>query len=585
MTPAATLLPVPVLAPLGLAALLLAIAHWLPPRVGDLVAIAAAIAVAALCAWLAMQATHGPIVHWLGGWTPSTSPRPGVVLGISLRADPASAIVASFCAFLFAATFVYAWGAFDEVHAHFHVLMLLFMAAMIGFCLTHDVFNLFVWFELMSVAAFALTAYPLGESALEGALTFTITNALASFMMLAGIGLLYARTGALDFTAIGHAVARLNGDPVLLGAFGLLAAALLTKGAILPFHFWLSDAHAVAPSPVSVIFSGVMVSLGLFGLTKVVTQLFGASTSIAALVHTLFLWLGMATAVVGSLTAWAQRHLKRMLAFSTIAHMGVMLIGLASASAAARGGFLLYLVAHGLVKGALFMIAGILLATRSAAVELQLRGTARALWPLGLVMMWAGLLLGGMPIGLLHGATEILGGAISNRLIAAIILVSTAFTGAAVLRATLRIFFGLGGVAGVERRGPTEHESDMPRPNVWLMTLPCLGLVALASVPREAARSFIELTAIRLAHAPIDMTAVMQRGHLPLAYLGPGTMLVLLGLSLLRRRPTGPFARRMARLEAFPFGALQAAHSGILADYVVWMAVGLALFAVCAWLS
>lgn len=180
MTPAEALLPIAVLAPLGAAALLTGLSHRLPARSGDVVASVTALGVMLLCGWLAQQVLLAPIEHWFGGWTPDASQRPGVVLGIGFRADFASAAIAAFCGLLFLSSFVFAWGHFDEAHAHFHVLMLLFLAAMTGFCLTHDLFNLFVWFELMSVAGFALTAYPLGQSSLEGAFNFTITNALAA---------------------------------------------------------------------------------------------------------------------------------------------------------------------------------------------------------------------------------------------------------------------------------------------------------------------------------------------------------------------------------------------------------------------
>src|SRR6185437_10894535 len=105
------------------------------------------LAVGALCAWLASRGGPAPL-QWIGGW----APRGGVAIGIALEADPASAALA---ALIVAASLIFAWGFFDEVHAHFHILMLLFLSAMVGFCLTRDVFNLFVWFELMSVAAYA----------------------------------------------------------------------------------------------------------------------------------------------------------------------------------------------------------------------------------------------------------------------------------------------------------------------------------------------------------------------------------------------------------------------------------------------
>lgn len=351
------LVPLGVLLPLGVATLMLALAHWLPPRSADATAVLVCLILIGLCGWLASQALSGPIVHWFGGWTPAVSGKPDVVLGIGFSVDPASAAVAAFCALVFAAAFVFAWGYFDKLHAHFHVLMLLFLAAMIGFCFTRDLFDLFVWFELMSFAAFALTAYPLEKSSLEGAFNFTVTNALGSFLMLAGVALMYARTDTLDFVTMGRIIAGAAPDPVIAGGFCLIATALLTKAAIVPFHMWLSDAHAVAPSPVSVIFSGLMVGLGLFGLLKLIAIVFASDAAIMTLVHVGLLWLGIATAIVGGLMAWTQRHLKRLLAFSTIAHLGIMLIAVAAMNSMGMKGFLLYFVGHGLVKGTLFMVA------------------------------------------------------------------------------------------------------------------------------------------------------------------------------------------------------------------------------------
>ena len=148
--PALDLVPLPVVVPLAVAVAMLALAHFLPVRIPDIVTTLTSLAVAAIAAVLAVEsARSGMLVYWFGGWTP----RPGVVLGIGFGVDAASAGIAAFVGLLFAAATVFAWGYFDEVHAHFHVLMLLFLGAMEGFCLTRDLFNLFVWFEVMSVAA------------------------------------------------------------------------------------------------------------------------------------------------------------------------------------------------------------------------------------------------------------------------------------------------------------------------------------------------------------------------------------------------------------------------------------------------
>jgi multicomponent Na+:H+ antiporter subunit D len=575
MSFASTVLPATVLLPLGIATLMLAASHWLPTRASNVLAILTALTVSILCAYLARVSLDGAVLHWFGGWPPGASHEAGVVLGISFLADPASASVAAFSAFLFAASLTFAWGYFDEEHSHFQILMLLFLAAISGFCLTHDLFNLFVWFELMSVAAFALTAYPLGKSSLEGAFNFTITNTFGSYLMLAGIGLLYARTGTLDFTTMGRLVSGIGSDPVLSGGLCLIAAALLTKAAIVPFHMWLSDAHAVAPTPVSVIFSGIMVSVALFGLAKIIAQIFMQNADAMSLVHSMFLWLGAATALVGGAMAFAQRHLKRLLAFSTIAHLGIMLTGVAALTPAGLGGFLLYLFGHGLVKSTLFMIAGILLAFCNSGDEITLYRKGRQLWPAGIVMAIAGLLLGGLPVGSLHDATDMLSAEPS--LVGGCIIVSTSLTGAAVLRAAGRAFPGWSGAPGPEMTAPTEREQEKGDRPLALMLLPGVVLVVLALVPGKLLTPFLDQADARLMHPLQLASSSMPEPGLSLLSFAPIALtLVLLGLSLVRRRPTGRAARKFVALEFLPFRGLQFVHSGLVGDYVIWMVVGLA---------
>lgn len=578
MSTASAILPLIVLLPLAAATLVLAVSHWLPTRVSTVLAITTAVSICGLCAYLAYIGLDDPVLHWFGGWTPSASHNPDVVLGISFLADPASAAVAAFGAFLFAASLTFAWGYFDQEHSHFQILMLLFLAAISGFCLTHDLFNLFVWFELMSVAAFALTAYPLGNSSLEGAFNFTITNAFGSYLMLAGIGLLYARTGTLDFTVMGRLVTQIGTDPVLTGGFCLIAAALLTKAAIVPFHMWLSDAHAVAPSPVSVIFSGIMVGVALFGLTKITAQIFIHDATVTKLAHAMFMWLGAATAFIGGLMAIAQRHLKRLLAFSTIAHLGIMLTAVAALTPLGVDTFLLYLFGHGLVKATLFMVAGILLALRESGDEITLYAKARDLKSVGMVMALAGLLLGGLPLGSLHDATDILASAPS--LIGVIIIVSTALTGAAVLRAAARAFLGWSGAPGPEITAPTEREQEKDDRPLTLMIIPCVVMLTAALIPGRLFAPLLDRAGAALLEPLNHATASLPEATLtPLSFAPISLTLIILLLSLVRERPTRKLARKLFSFELLPFRALQFIHSGIIGDYVAWMLVGVAALA------
>jgi multicomponent Na+:H+ antiporter subunit D len=560
--------PLPVAGPMVAAGLLLAGAHVLPPKLADVISVLVALAAAACCGWMAAEAAQGPLVYWFGGW----APRDGLVLGIGFHVDQAGAIVAAFIGVLFAATMVFSWGYFDEVHAHFHVLMLLFMAGMIGFCLTHDLFNLFVWFEVMSVAGFALTGYHLRPSALAGALNFTVVNTIGSYLLLSGIGLLYVKLGTLDFSALARGVAADPGDPVVLAGFAVLAAGFLIKAAQVPFQFWLADAHAVAPSPVSVIFSGAMVSIGLFGVMRLLWPIFGGSDDVRAAAHTLLLGMGAASAAIGGAMALIQRHIKRLLAFSTISHVGIMLIGLALLDRQGLAGMLTYLVGHGLVKGALFAVAGIMLASLGGIDEIGLRGMGRRIWPAGVVMGLGGLLLGGAPVGLMDEGIGRIDATAPWWAVAAL-LAGAACTGGAVLRVTGRVFAGLGKVAGEEERAPTEQEREQANRPLWLMLIPA-ALLLLLVFP---AAPFAGPLAAAAAAQVMEGAPAGASGE-PLAWLpwvSVAAAVSIAALDLFR----GWVGRLTTRLTRPATMALQAVHSGIVGDYVAWLVVGLVLFA------
>ena len=239
------LAPVAVAIPLVSAAMLVAVTAMVPRPVVDVLACAASIACVVLCALVLDDASDGTLVHWFGGWTP----RGGTALGISFAIDSIGAGLALFASVLFLAAFVFCWRYFVVIGPLFHSLMLVFLAAMLGFSYTGDLFNLFVFFELLSVAAYALVAYDIEEEGpLQGALNFAVTNSIGAFLILMGIGLLYGRTGALNMAQIGEALAGQPADGLVVVAFTLMAVGFFVKAAVVPFHFWLADAYSVAPT-------------------------------------------------------------------------------------------------------------------------------------------------------------------------------------------------------------------------------------------------------------------------------------------------------------------------------------------------
>ena len=136
---------------------------------------------------------------------------------------------------------------------------------------------MFVFFELMSVSAYALTAYRIGRPAsLQGALSFAMTNSVGAVMILFGIALLYGRTGALNLAQVGEALASAPSDGLVVVAFALITGGFLVKAAIVPFHFWLADAYAVAPTPAAIVFTGVMSDLGIYAVARIYVTVFEA---------------------------------------------------------------------------------------------------------------------------------------------------------------------------------------------------------------------------------------------------------------------------------------------------------------------
>src|SRR3954467_3879705 len=188
---------------------------------------------------------------------------------------------------------------------------------MIGYCLTGDLFNLFVFFELMSGAAYVLVGYEIQQRApLEGALIFAVTNTIGGILLLFGIALLYGATGALNLAQLGRALAPSGPSALVCVAFALVATGLLVKAAVVPFHFWTADAYGVAPTPVLILLAGVFSELGLYGFARVYWAILEPALSgHQAAIRAIFVAMGLATGLLGALMALAQHHLKRMLAF------------------------------------------------------------------------------------------------------------------------------------------------------------------------------------------------------------------------------------------------------------------------------
>lgn len=363
------LLILPILIPLLAGALLLVLpSHERLKRTLSLLATLALLPVALL---LLQQAADGQLrIYALGDWRPP--------FGIALLLDRLSALLLLAAAVLGSAVVLYALRGDDRRGPRFHALLQFQLLGINGSFLTGDLFNLFVFFEVLLIASYSLLLYGRSVERVRAGLHYVILNLTGSALFLIALGLIYGVSGTLNMADLSARVAVASGDQVpLLAAAGLLLLLVFAlKAALLPLYFWLPRAYAAASAPVAALFA-IMTKVGVYAILRVCTLIFGEGGGALANLAQAWLWpLALATVALGAIGALAARRLQLLLAYLVLVSAGTLLAAVAVGTPEAHAAALYYLLHSTWVAGGLFLLADLIVRQRGAKGGELVQGAA-----------------------------------------------------------------------------------------------------------------------------------------------------------------------------------------------------------------
>jgi len=342
------LLALPILFPLA-AALLTAVLRERPlaKRVCSVLGTGAMLLTA--IALVSFVWTDGPIASQLGSWE--------APFGITLVADLLAAVMVLITAVIGLAVAVYALGSIDRQRERFgfHPLIQILLMGVNGAFLAGDLFNLYVWFEVMLIASFTLLVLGNDREQVRGAVPYVVLSIVSSASFLAGIGLLYGLTGTLNLADLAVTLPTVQGGTVTAVAT-LFVIAFGIKAAAFPLFFWLPASYHTPPVPVAAVFAGLLTKVGVYALFRTFSLLFVQDV---AFTHGVLLVVASLTMLTGVLGAAAQQDVRRILSFHIVSQIGYMLMGLALFTPLALMGAVFYVVHHIIVKANLFLVGGV----------------------------------------------------------------------------------------------------------------------------------------------------------------------------------------------------------------------------------
>ncbi len=441
----------------------------------------------------------GVQTYRLGNWQPP--------YGIVLVADSLGGLFAFMVTTIMIGGMLYTLRCHDRCMTYpaFVPLFLLMEVGLVGAMLTGDLFTLFVFMELMVLTSVSLTAISDDQYGLEAALKYILISSMGTLFLLLGIAAMYAALGTLNMADMARQLlAGTDARPFLaLASAWMLLCAFLLKSAVFPFHFWQPDFHTTAPTPVSAMLSSIVVKVGVYGIIRLVTLLF---IDEAPRLQNWLVVLGIIGVLFGSLGALRTYNAKRMLAYSTFAQIGFIMVGIGWGNALAMIGAIVYAINHAFIKSSLLMLMGVVASytkVKTANFD-SIVGIGGKLPPLtGWLVLLGGLSLAGIPPlnGFISKLALIRGGASLEDWVNLIILIGAGiFTLIYMTRAWQRIF----------QRAPTPETSDTKDTGDSLMA-PALLIsvcVLLGIVLAEPLLQLVTATVHEISNPNIYISAV-----------------------------------------------------------------------------
>ncbi len=345
---------------------------------------------------LLAQVADGSVISYaIGNWPPPW--------GIEYRIDLANAFLLVLVSLLAAVVIIYCRDSINaelpqEQHYLFYTMFSLCLAGLLGMAATGDAFNIFVFMEISSLSMYVLIALGRDRRALMASYQYLILGTIGATFYVIGVGLLYLVTGTLNLADMAQRLPGVAEDRAVLAALAFITVGVCLKLALFPLHLWLPNAYAYAPSAVTAFLAATATKVSVYILLRFYFSVFGGSRVFAQLpMSDILLVLSLAAMFIASAIAIYQTDFKRLLAYSSVAQIGYITLGISFDSATGLTGAIVHLFNHGVTKGALFMMAGIVV-LRLGGVRMDgMGGLARSMPYTSFGIVLGGLSLIGVP--------------------------------------------------------------------------------------------------------------------------------------------------------------------------------------------